>query len=86
MLFVVVMALGIQLVGATVAFRTGEWAYTEAMPIIPGLRVDLTPVLQMPLLILPPLWLAHRVAVFCPKISSTPVPAKQRGRKQAKFL
>ena len=86
MLFVVVMALGMQLVGETVALRTGEWAYNAAMPIIPGLGVGLTPALQMPLLILPTLWLAHRVAVFRSKSSSVSVPAERRGRKQAKFL
>jgi len=61
-LFVVVVALGMQIVGETVALHTGEWAYNAAMPLIPGLRVGLTPALQMPLLILPTFWLAQRVA------------------------
>lgn len=85
-LFVVVVALGMQILGETVALHTGEWAYNGAMPVIPGLRVGLTPALQMPLLILPTLLLAQRVAVFRPRSSSGSVPAKQRGRRQAKFL
>lgn len=32
------------------ALEVGRWAYTEAMPIIPFLKVGLTPVLQMALL------------------------------------
>jgi hypothetical protein len=66
-LFVVTLALGGQIVGETVALKTGEWAYTAAMPLIPVLGVGLTPALQMPLLILPAFWLAHRVA-RCPWI------------------
>ena len=63
-LFVVIFALVGQVVGELVALNTGEWAYDAAMPLIPGLRVGLTPVLQMPLLILPTFWLAQRV--ICP--------------------
>ena len=33
--------------------RTGAWAYTPGMPLVPGLGVGLLPVLQM--LVLPPL-------------------------------
>ena len=61
-LFVVVLALGIQVVVELVALDTGAWAYNEAMPLVPLLNVGLTPLLQMPLLILPTFWLAHRVA------------------------
>lgn len=32
------------------ALETGRWAYTEAMPLIPFLKVGLTPILQMALL------------------------------------
>ncbi len=32
------------------ALEVGRWAYTETMPIIPFLKVGLTPVLQMALL------------------------------------
>ena len=85
-LFVVVVALGMQIVGEVVALSTDEWSYNAAMPLIPGLGVGLTPVLQMPLLILPTFWLAQRVAVSCTKSSFASVPAKQRGRRQAKFL
>jgi hypothetical protein len=31
------------------------------MPLIPGLGVGLTPAIQMPLLMLPTLWLAQRL-------------------------
>ena len=36
----------------------GRWAYTERMPLVPGLRVGIVPILQM--LVLPPLifWVA----------------------------
>ena len=85
-LFVVVVALGMQILGETVALHTDEWAYNGAMPIIPGLGIGLTPILQMPLLILPTFWLAQRVTVSHPKSSSIPVSAKRRGPKQAKFL
>ena len=37
----------------------GRWAYTERMPLVPGLRVGIVPILQM--LVLPPL--IFRVAV-----------------------
>lgn len=60
-LFVVTLALGVQILAELVALSTGEWAYNSAMPIIPVLGVGLTPTLQMPLLILPTLWLAQRV-------------------------
>jgi hypothetical protein len=85
-LFVVVVALGMQIVGETVALHMGEWAYNETMPVIPGLGIGLTPALQMPLLILPTFWLAQRVAVFHPASPSVSAPAKRRGSKQAKFL
>jgi hypothetical protein len=39
-----------------------RWAYDVDMPIIPGLRVGLTPVLQMVLLTPPILWWASRGA------------------------
>jgi hypothetical protein len=61
-LFVVTLALGGQIVGEVVALGTGEWAYNAAMPLILAWDVGLTPALQMPLLILPTFWLAHRVA------------------------
>jgi len=59
--FVIALALAGQIVGETVALRTGEWGYTAAMPRLPVLGVGLTPLLQIPLLILPVFWLAHRV-------------------------
>jgi hypothetical protein len=46
-LFVVIFALVGQVVGELVALNTGEWAYSAAMPLIPGLRVGLQPVLYM---------------------------------------
>jgi len=58
----VVLSLGTQIVGEMVAINRGEWAYNDAMPLIPLLRVGLRPALQMPSLILPTFWLAQRVA------------------------
>jgi hypothetical protein len=60
-LFVITLGLGMQIIGEVVALNTGEWAYDAAMPLVPGLKIGLTPVLQMPLLILPIFWLAQRV-------------------------
>jgi hypothetical protein len=60
--FVCLAALGVQLTGEWVALSADRWAYSAYMPRIPGLGVGLTPALQMPLLILPTLWLARRTA------------------------
>jgi hypothetical protein len=86
-LFTVVVALGMQVVGETVALNTGEWAYNAAMPLLPGLGVGLTPALQMPLLILPTFWLAQHLAGSLDM--ENPLhhrPAKRRSRNQARFL
>jgi hypothetical protein len=61
-LFLILLAFGVQTTGEVVALKTGAWAYNEAMPLVPVLHVGLTPVLQMPLLILPTFWFAWRVA------------------------
>jgi len=58
----VVLSLGTQIVGEMVAINRGEWAYNDAMPLTPLLRVGLRPALQMASLILPTFWLAQRVA------------------------
>jgi hypothetical protein len=47
------------------ALAAGRWAYTAAMPIVPGLDVGLLPVLQLLVLPLPVFWLAARLA-GCP--------------------
>lgn len=44
------------------ALATGRWAYTGAMPILPGLGVGLLPVAQFLLLPWPIYWVAGRVA------------------------
>jgi hypothetical protein len=43
----------------TAALACGRWSYTESMPVVPGLRAGLWPLLQMALL--PPLtfWIAR---------------------------
>jgi hypothetical protein len=61
-LFVTILAIGIQIAVEVISLRSGAWAYNAAMPIIPVLDVGLTPTIQMPLLILPTFWLAQRVA------------------------
>jgi hypothetical protein len=61
-LFVTILAIGIQIAVEVISLGSGEWAYNAAMPIIPVLGVGLTPTIQMPLLILPTFWLAQRVA------------------------
>lgn len=60
----IILALAIvgQIVAELVALRSGEWAYNRWMPVIPVLQVGLTPIIQMPLLVLPVFWLARRVA------------------------
>jgi hypothetical protein len=70
-LFVVVVALGMQVIGETVALNTGQWAYNAAMPLLPGLGIGLTPALQMPLLILPTFWLAQRMV--CLPVTENPL-------------
>jgi hypothetical protein len=44
------------------ALASGRWAYTAAMPVLPGLGVGLLPVLQLLVLPLPIFWLAARLA------------------------
>jgi hypothetical protein len=61
---VIVVALLIQTVGEVVALNTDRWSYNQYMPLVPGLNVGLTPVLQMPLLILVTFWLAHRATCY----------------------
>lgn len=55
-------ALG-QTLGEIIALETGAWGYTEAMPRLPLLGVGLTPLLQMPLLVLPTFWLAQQLVL-----------------------
>ncbi len=60
-------AVGLSLLVAVVVERIlvyglRRWAYDADMPIIPGLRVGLTPALQMVLLTPPILWWASRPA------------------------
>jgi hypothetical protein len=86
-LFTVLVAFGMQVVGETVALNTGEWAYNAAMPLLPGLGVGLTPALQMPLLILPTFWLAqHLAGSLARENPQLHRPAKRRSRNQARFL
>jgi hypothetical protein len=66
---VVVVALLTQAVGEWFAITTGRWAYNQYMPVVPGLGVGLTPLLQMPLLILVTFWLANRAACLVPQRS-----------------
>ncbi len=60
LLTLVLAALG-QTVGEVIALETGAWDYTAAMPRLPLLGVGLTPLLQMPLLVLPTFWLAQQM-------------------------
>jgi hypothetical protein len=58
-------AMGLSLAVAIVmewvlVYRLRRWAYDVDMPLIPGLRVGLTPLLQMALLTPPILWWASR--------------------------
>jgi hypothetical protein len=43
------------------ALAAGRWAYSPAMPIVPGLNVGLLPVLQLLLTPLPIYWVALRL-------------------------
>jgi hypothetical protein len=47
------------------ALASGRWAYTAAMPLVPGLGAGLLPILQLLVLPLPIFWLAARLA-GCP--------------------
>ena len=58
--------LALAMVGAVIAvgmerraLAVGRWAYTAAMPIIPGLGVGVTPVLQMVVLLPLTFWLVR---------------------------
>lgn len=62
--FTWIVSAGIQSLAETVALQNGTWAYNSAMPLIPVLKVGLTPVLQMPLLSLPTFWLAQQVTNY----------------------
>jgi hypothetical protein len=58
-------AVGLSLAVAIVmewllVYRLRRWAYDVDMPLVPGLRVGLTPLLQMALLTPPILWWASR--------------------------
>jgi len=68
-IFVAMVALAIQVGVELEALSTGRWGYTDLMPLIPLLRVGLTPAIQMPLLMLPILSLAQRVS-GCPATPS----------------
>lgn len=46
----VLAGLAIGVIIELFALTTGRWTYTEAMPLVPGLRVGLWPVLQMTIL------------------------------------
>jgi hypothetical protein len=59
---IVAIALLVQGTGEWVAITTDRWGYNQYMPVVPGLGVGLTPLLQMPLLILITFWLAQRAA------------------------
>lgn len=58
---VITLALIVQIGIELGALATGMWAYDSTMPIIPVLGVGLTPTIQMPLLMLPILFLAQRM-------------------------
>ena len=66
-LFVVALALVGQTIGEVFALRTDRWSYGPFMPTIPVLGVGLTPLLQMPLMILITLWLAQRATCRIPR-------------------
>jgi hypothetical protein len=66
-ILVVIVALLVQGAGEWVAITTDRWAYNQHMPVVPGLGVGLTPLLQMPLLILVTFWLAQRAACLIPR-------------------
>lgn len=68
---VVIVALIVQTVGEWVAINTDRWAYNQYMPIVPGLGVGLTPLLQMPLLILVTFWLAQRATCLVPQCNES---------------
>ncbi len=59
--FVLVLATAVQVGVEIGAVATGMWAYNDNMPVIPLLNVGLTPVLQMPVLIMPIFWLSQRM-------------------------
>jgi hypothetical protein len=59
--FVILWALVVQIGIEIGALATGRWAYNSRMPVIPVLQVGLTPAIQMPLLMIPTLWLAQRL-------------------------
>lgn len=84
---VVFTSLAIQIGVELEALATGRWSYNDLMPLIPLLRVGLTPAVQMPLLMLPILWLSRRLAGCDPSVAgadsyvggSGPVPAGMIG-------
>lgn len=45
-----------------VALGEGRWSYSARMPVVPGLRVGLWPLLQLSLLVPASFWIAGRVA------------------------
>jgi len=80
---VVLTSLGIQVAVELEALATGRWSYNDLMPLVPLLRVGLTPAAQMPALMIPILWLSHRLARRDPSVAgadsyvgaSGPIPA-----------
>jgi hypothetical protein len=60
--FMLVLGLVLAVAIERQALATGRWAYSTAMPMIPGLDVGLLPVAQLLLLPLPIYWAARRLA------------------------
>lgn len=65
-LYVIVIALAAAIIIELHALAIGRWAYTSAMPIIPWLRVGLSPVLQLPITALVTYWIVRQVDAFLP--------------------
>jgi len=66
-LFIIALALLGQTMGEVFALRTNRWSYGPLMPTIPVLGVGLTPLLQMPLMILITFWLAQQATCRIPR-------------------
>ena len=66
-ILIILLALVGQTIGEVFALRTDRWTYGPFMPTLPVLGVGLTPLLQMPLLILFTFWLAQHVTCHLPR-------------------
>ena len=56
----VLLGAGIACAFEWFSLATGRWTYNEHMPVIPGLRIGLWPLLQLALLAPLSYWLAHQ--------------------------